>query len=184
MVGELLVVFVCRQLSLVLGACPHIITRAQWGARHPTSAPVHIGHPVHYAFIHHSAGPECHDRATCQAQVKAFQNYHMDTRGWPDIGYTFVIGGDGSIFEARGWNVVGAHTLNYNSVGNGFCFIGTFTNHLPTAAAQQAVKDLIACGVAEGHIEHNYVLRGHRDMGSTECPGTAFWHHIKTWPHY
>uniref|UniRef100_A0A2C9K9G5 Peptidoglycan recognition protein family domain-containing protein n=1 Tax=Biomphalaria glabrata TaxID=6526 RepID=A0A2C9K9G5_BIOGL len=162
MVGAILVAFVCLQVSLVLGACPHIITRAQWGARHPTSTPTHLAGAVHYAFIHHSAGAECHDRASCQAQVKGFQNYHMDTHGnWPM------------------WHL---YLKCISSAG--FCFIGTFTSHLPTAAAQQAVKDLIACGVTEGKIQHNYVLRGHRDVGSTECPGTAFWHHIKTWPHY
>ncbi|KAH9518928.1 Peptidoglycan-recognition protein SC2 [Bulinus truncatus] len=184
MIREIIAAFVCLQVSVVFGACPHIITRADWGARHPSSTPQHISGAVHYSFIHHSAGAECHDRATCQAQVKSFQNYHMDTHGWSDIGYTFIIGGDGSVFEGRGWNVVGAHTQGYNSVGYGFCFIGTFTSHVPTAAAQQAVKDLIACGVSEGKIQSNYVLRGHRDMGSTECPGTAFYNLIKTWPHY
>ncbi|KAK6994810.1 peptidoglycan-recognition protein SC2 [Biomphalaria glabrata] len=181
----LVVALICLQTYSVYGACPHIITRAEWGARQPNGE-WFLTNPVQYAFIHHSAGPDCHDRATCQAQVKIFQNYHMDTHGWPDIGYTYVIGGDGSVFEGRGWDKVGAHTLNYNSVGYGFCMIGTFTSHMPTAAAQQAVKDLIDCGVQLGKIKREYTLRGHRDMpgSSTECPGTLLWNAIKHWPHY
>ncbi|ESP01543.1 hypothetical protein LOTGIDRAFT_172642, partial [Lottia gigantea] len=36
---------------------------------------------------------------------------------WPDIGYTFVIGEDGNVYEARGWDIIGAHTYNYNYNG-------------------------------------------------------------------
>lgn len=55
----------------------------------------------------------------------------MDSNGWSDIGYSFLIGGDGNIYEGRGWNVLGAHTQGYNSVGYGVCFIGSFTDVLP-----------------------------------------------------
>ena len=34
--------------------------------------------------------------------------------GWDDIGYSFMIGGDGSVFEGRGWDRVGAHTYGFN----------------------------------------------------------------------
>ena len=43
----------------------------------------------------------------------------MDDQGWNDIGYSFLIGGDGLMYEGRGWNIQGAHTLNYNTVGYG-----------------------------------------------------------------
>jgi len=67
--------------------------------------------------------------------------------GWDDIGYSFLIGEDGRVYEGRGWGVVGAHTLNYNSVSYGFCVIGNFMDHVPNEAALQATKDIIACGV-------------------------------------
>jgi N-acetylmuramoyl-L-alanine amidase len=31
--------------------------------------------------------------------MKATQNYHMDSLGWSDIGYNFLIGEDGRIYE-------------------------------------------------------------------------------------
>ncbi|KAK0049828.1 peptidoglycan recognition protein [Biomphalaria pfeifferi] len=173
----------CLLVSSVFGACPHVVTRAEWGAR----AATHVSHlvtPVQYAFIHHTAGADCHDRATCAAQVRLTQNYHMNGRNYSDIGYSFMIGGNGEVFEGRGWDHLGAHTLNYNSHGYGFCFIGTFTSHVPTSAAQQAAKDMIACGVQLGKLRSDYTLRGHRDVGATECPGNAFYPLIKTWPHY
>ncbi|PVD29398.1 hypothetical protein C0Q70_08649 [Pomacea canaliculata] len=119
--------------SVQLPGCPHIVTRAEWGARAPKS---HIGNmaalPI-YVFVHHGDGSECFDRASC----------------WPDIGYNFVVGEDGNAYEARG--------------------CGGVTSE---------------CGLANGKINPNYTLKGHRDVGDTDCPGTALYNLIHTWPHY
>ncbi len=40
------------------------------------------------------------------------------------------------MYEGRGWNVQGAHTSGYNSVGYGTCFIGNFMTENPVQAAQ------------------------------------------------
>ncbi|GAV03903.1 hypothetical protein RvY_14268 [Ramazzottius varieornatus] len=160
-----------------------IVRRAEWGARPPQSIS-RLQEPVTYAFIHHSAGTEPKDLESGKRTVRSIQNYHMDTQKWSDIGYTFLIGGDGSVFEGRGWGIVGAHTMNYNSTGYGFCFLGTFTNSLPTLAARNAAKALIAEAAAAGRLKKDYKLKGHRQMGSTECPGTALYNEIKTWPHF
>ena len=45
------------------------------------------------------------------------------------------MGGDGRLYEGRGWNVVGAHTQGYNSVGYAVSFIGNFMDVAPTSAA-------------------------------------------------
>lgn len=38
------------------------------------------------------------------------QTFHMESKGWDDIGYNFMIGGDGAVYEGRGWDSQGAHT--------------------------------------------------------------------------
>lgn len=38
----------------------------------------------------------------------------------------FQIGGDGSIFEGRGWGIHGAHVPKYNSRSIGICLLGNF----------------------------------------------------------
>ena len=68
--------------------------------------------------------------------------------GWDDIGYNFLVGGDGKIYEGRGWDRVGAQVENWNSKSVGISFIGSFMQTQPTAAALQAAKDLITCGVS------------------------------------
>lgn len=44
---------------------------------------------------------------------------HCFFLGWSDIGYSFVIGEDGNVYEGRGWDTVGAHTLHHNTDGLG-----------------------------------------------------------------
>lgn len=62
--------------------------------------------------------------------------------------------------------------------------MGDFTSHVPNDLAINAVKSLIDCGVKTGRITQNYVLKGHRDVGQTSCPGDKLYALIKTWPHY
>ncbi|RUS84892.1 hypothetical protein EGW08_007361 [Elysia chlorotica] len=166
-------------------SCPYIVPRSGWGARAPKSVTYLTNQPVQYAFIHHSESPaDCMTRERCAAAVRSFQNYHMDTRGWSDVGYSFLIGGEGTVFEGRGWDRVGAHTGGYNSVGLGFCFIGNFGSQSPTAVQLDAAKQLITCGVSKGKIRSDYTVRGHRDMGSTSCPGDTLYNIIRGWSHY
>lgn len=165
--------------------CPGItiISRDSWGARRPTSVST-LSTPVKDFFIHHTESGTCSAFLSCVSAVKAIQNYHMDSKGWSDIGYSFLVGGDGRIYEGRGWNTVGAHTLNYNSISLAASFIGSFMSSTPTASALTAVKSLIQCGINNGKISTNYALFGHRDVGSTDCPGTALYNIIKTWPRF
>jgi len=34
---------------------------------------------------------------------------------WDDIGYNFLIGENGLVYEGRGWKYVGAHRSGYNN---------------------------------------------------------------------
>jgi len=84
--------------------------------------------PVPYVVIHHGASASCSTQSSCTSMVKSYQDQHMDVNGWSDIGYNFVVGGDGNVYEGRGWGKQGAHAPGYNSQSIGICFIGTFTS--------------------------------------------------------
>ena len=134
----LLLISCSLMISLNNAACPTIISRAvckfsfiylnhflkginwswlkinnkfekEWGARAPSSSISKMASPVTYAVVHHSAGAHCTTKAGCISQVKGFQNYHMDSNGWSDIGYNFIVGEDGNVYEGRGWTTMGAH---------------------------------------------------------------------------
>ncbi|KAF2892794.1 hypothetical protein ILUMI_13382 [Ignelater luminosus] len=171
-------------LPVILAAnCPNIVTRNEWEARSATSPSLSVNPPTH-VVIHHSASSGCTTKSKCSRLVKSFQNYHMDTQHWNDIGYSFLVGEDGNVYEGVGWGKRGTHAPNYNSKSIGICVIGTFTSTRPNDAALQAVKDLIACGVSQGKIKRDYKLIAHRQVKSTECPGKSLYDEVKTWPQW
>ncbi|XP_017886139.2 peptidoglycan-recognition protein 1-like [Ceratina calcarata] len=162
---------------------PNIISRSNWGARAPKSQLQNLAvNPPPYVVIHHSATDGCTTQAICQARVRSFQNYHMDEKNWTDIGYNFVVGEDGNVYEGRGWDKHGAHSKPYNSKSIGICIIGNFVDHNPNTAAINATQDLIAYGTTIGKIKEQYTLLGHSQTAATSCPGKSLYKLIQTWP--
>ena len=108
------------------------------------------------------------------------------TTGWSDISYNFLVGEDGAVYEGRGWNPVRGHTKGYmyNHRRLAVAVMGNFMNRKPNAAALNALKNLIKCGINLGYITSTYKLYGHRDVSWTACPGDALYKEIKTWPRY
>ncbi|KAF3428666.1 hypothetical protein E2986_14107 [Frieseomelitta varia] len=191
---------------------PNIISRSQWGARRPSSVRNLAEDPAPFVVIHHSDSDSCITQAICQARVRSFQNHHMNNKNWADIGYNFLVGEDGNVYEGRGWGKHGSHSKPYNSKSIGICIIGNFNriffnnththiyiyfelkflrkfieifaDHNPNAAAVKAVQDLIEYGVSLGKIQENYTLLGHRQTTQTTCPGDSLYQLIQTWPHW
>lgn len=64
-----------------------------------------------------------------------------------DISYNFLVGGDGNVYEGRGWEKVGAHTKDRNNGTLGIAFIGDFRDHLPNRNLKVAFQRLINLGV-------------------------------------
>nr|APD13821.1 PGRP-LB [Locusta migratoria] len=164
--------------------CPEVVPRAQWGARPPT-ARQDMPTPVPFVVIHHTYQPGfCATSPDCERAMRTMQDMHQFNNKWNDIGYNFVVGGDGKVYEGRGWGTVGAHAPNYNSRSIGISFIGDYTSNVPTPAMLEAGRRLIQCGVARGQIAPDYQLIGHRQVRETDCPGDAFFALIQNWPHW
>jgi peptidoglycan recognition protein len=103
------------------------VPRDEWGARTPRRinkrdplSPFLLVH--HGGIANYSSTPE-----GSAAIIRSYQDLHMDQRGWDDIGYSFLIGEDGRVYEGRGWDRVGAHAPQYNHVSIGVCFLGDFS---------------------------------------------------------
>ncbi|XP_078518042.1 peptidoglycan recognition protein 1-like [Lissotriton helveticus] len=163
--------------------CPNIISRSGWGAR-KVNCLTAMKTPVPYVVIHHTAGAACNSKAKCVAEVKAVQNLHINNNKWCDIGYSFLVGEDGNVYEGRGWNKVGAHAPSMNSRSIGISVMGNFMNRNPNQAALKAVQELIKCGISKGFIRKNYIVKGHRNVFATSCPGNSFYSLIQKWPRF
>ncbi|KAJ0173086.1 hypothetical protein K1T71_011262 [Dendrolimus kikuchii] len=160
------------------------VSRAEWNAR-PATLTTPLQTPVPYVVIHHSYTPAaCYTAEQCRGAMRDMQNFHMDDHGWWDIGYNFGVGSDGAAYEGRGWELLGAHALHFNTVSIGICLIGDWRNEVPPAEQIKTTKALIAAGVEMGYIKPDYKLVGHRQVRATECPGDALFKVIQTWEHY
>jgi len=163
--------------------CPRIISRSEWGAIN-TNCHNPMAEERPYLFVHHAESQECSDVSTCSQLVRGIQDYHINGNGWCDIGYSFLVGGDGNIYEGRGWDEIGAHTYGFNSQGYGVCFLGSFMATLPSGNAQESFHQLANCMKSNGKVDADYELKGHRQTGPTDCPGDALYFEIQSWPHW
>lgn len=73
---------------------------------------------IRYLVIHTSAAEE--------ASMEDLWNWHVEERGWSDVGYHYYIRKNGDIKKGRNDNTVGAHCrasrMNFKSLG--ICFEG------------------------------------------------------------
>ncbi len=164
---------------------PDYLSRNEWcpaGNCPPGSNPVSTS-PTHL-IVHHSAGSNT--SSDWAAVVRSIWNYHVNTNGWADIGYNWVIDGNGVLYEGRGDGIRGAHFCGNNSGTQGNCLLGNFTNTQPSDAARDKVVELLAWQACQYEIDpianayHSASgfsfngVAGHRQGCSTACPGDSF----------
>jgi hypothetical protein len=165
---------------------PGFTTRSSWGARAATSTPSTT--TVNFLIIHHENG--ANTSTDWPARVRSVQNFHMDTNGWADIGYNYLVDPNGITYEGRGGgeNVVGAHNCGKNTNTMGVCMLGTFTSVKPTNNAEYSLKRIMAWKAKQrgidvtstGNLSGKTVgrLTGHRASCSTSCPGDMLWNDL------
>ncbi|XP_047449301.1 peptidoglycan-recognition protein SC2-like [Mugil cephalus] len=154
---------------LIFSECSAVVSRQEWGAELPRHKRTMRG-SARRVIIHHTAGQSCRGLTECKRHLISIQRDHIN-RNFGDIGYNFLVGRDGTVFEGRGWGVVGAHAKGQNSDSVGIAFMGNFNNETPSTQAITSVKQLLQSGVSQGFLQPQFVLSGHRDVGTTECPG-------------
>ena len=89
-------------------------------------------------------------------------------RGWAGIGYHFYIRKDGTIYEGRPTNAIGAHASNNNINTLGVCLEGNFEEEKIEDIQLESIIKLSTYLSLRYPIES--VIR-HGDVKSTLCPG-------------
>ena len=173
-------------------------SRADWGA----DESIRRGRPsyapgVAAVVVHHTANPNGYSRADVPAIIRADYAYHVQTRGWADIGYNLLVDSFGGIWEGRagglGRATVGAHAEGFNTGTLGVALIGDLTQTAPTEPAQRALAHVIAYAAATWHFDPVgsvaltsggsprfsagkvvtlHRVFGHQETGATSCPGS------------
>ena len=142
-----------------------IVSRAEWGAVPARSTTSLNPARVHLFVLHHTTGSY-----RGQKTVQQIQAFHQGPeRRWADIGYNFLVAPDGMVYEGRGWGFSGAHARGKNSESIGVAFIGDGSKPMPVAAQKSVLWLLSEAERRFGQLS----TVGHRDVGSTTCPGDA-----------
>lgn len=115
-----------------------------------------------YIILHHAG--------VTSATPESIHNYHKSL-GWCGIGYNYYIRKDGTIYNGRPIDCIGAHTVGYNNKSVGICFEGNFETETMSAAQKAAGKQLIKYVKS---FYPNAVLKKHKDLDATACPGKNF----------
>jgi hypothetical protein len=141
-----------------------LIRRSGWGAVPPRGKPVTITTPVRHLILHHSVTPD-----NGPDTVRAIQRFHMDTRQYNDIAYTWLYSPKHRVFyEGRGPGVAGAHTRGHNRDAHAVCVLGNFE---ATRPPKHVIDDLAEWARWHGTAHGPNRYTGHKDHGSTLCPG-------------
>ncbi|MFN2627408.1 MAG: FlgD immunoglobulin-like domain containing protein [Gaiellaceae bacterium] len=188
-----------RRLSIA--GSPAIISRFSWQADESIRrAPPLYARTLRFAIVHHTANSNDYRAAQSASIVRGIEVYHVKGNGWNDIGYNFLVDKYGRIFEGRyggiDRNVVGAHSLGFNTGSVGIAVIGSYGGSPISTAAKTAVEQLLAWRLDLAHVDPLSTLSfisggnqkfpagipaflraisGHRDTYFTDCPGDALY---------
>ena len=177
-------------------AMPTIYSRAQWGANESlrNKSALRYG-TVSAGFVHHTVNANDYTEAQVPGILRSIYAYHVQSRGWSDIGYNFLVDRFGRIWEGRyggvDKNVVGAHTLGYNDYSFAMSAIGNFDVVDAPDVMLRSYGALFAWklsinGVSPASMSQQVgrktfpAINGHRDAGSTACPGRYLYAKLAT----
>ena len=103
--------------------------------------------------------------------VDEIRRWHVEERGWDDIGYHFVIRRDGTIEPGRNIDIQGAHAAGHNHGSLGICVVGGQTalgepdcNY--TSEQWKSLDQLCT----DMDFMYSADIIGHRDVSKKDCP--------------
>jgi YD repeat-containing protein len=179
-------------------ALGHVYSRHDWGANEsmrrcgPSYARSNVA-----VVVHHTAQTNSYSAGDVPGMIRADYAYHVQSRGWCDIGYNLLVDRFGRIWEGRyggiGRAVIGAHAEGFNTGTVGVAFLGNSDGYSPSAAVRTAFERVAIYAATTWHFDPSstvvmtsggsprysagrrvrlYRVMGHRNTGETDCPGS------------
>lgn len=118
---------------------------------------------INLIVIHHSGD--------CDTLEK-IRDLHVNKNGWDDIGYHFLIGREGQMFNGRKIETIGSHAIGHNSSSIGICLLGNFDKEMPQESQLSALNQIITSLMQDFHLKTD-CIKFHRDFEGVgkSCPG-------------
>lgn len=150
-----------------------ILPRSAWTATAKGGDRQTFRRGILYVHISESAADQINSKAEAAAALRSIRRFHVEGRGWSDIGYGYAIVQPRSpwrrarLYELRGKDRIPASQQGCNARNTSVVVLGT-------------TRDRIR-GSTRGHIRRLWrelgasTIRGHRECpevgGQTDCPG-------------
>lgn len=156
--------------------------------------PIQRTKKVERIVIHHTAEGNQKNRDDLTL-IRGIYYYHAIVRGWGDIGYNYLVGQRGQIYEGRagGDYTAAAHAVWNNKSSVGVSFMGNFTTDNVVVEQENTLKQIVEhlskkygidihktstghkeCSSKESCLLKDFAvpnLSGHKEVGFTSCPG-------------
>lgn len=120
--------------------------------------------------VHHTTEKQEDNKRNDIHFIQTIQKYHQKTKGWADIGYHFILGKDGKIYEGRLLSFQGAHVRNHNKGNIGIAILGDLNKHQLSKIQRESLSALIEALQEKYDIDEKNIF-AHRELGNTSCPG-------------
>lgn len=158
------------------------ITPAEWGARINYDSWADTQYKKDGIAIHYGGPAVANYRdgiARETAVLRAWESYHIDSKGWRGIAYGYAIGASGWVYRLRGKNNYGAHQGDHDGDGNSnnkeivpVVFI-LGQGQQPTPEMWESFGLLKAWLEARSWTEDTLPVYGHKQIQpkATACPG-------------
>ncbi|WDE96404.1 N-acetylmuramoyl-L-alanine amidase [Lentisphaera profundi] len=145
-----------------------VVPRSQWCQYNMKSNVNPMGH-IKKITVHHTTAPANLAKMSDVTYLNIIEKTHQK-KNWASIGYHYIIGRDGTIYQGRPIKYQGAHVSGANSNNIGVSLIGDFNKKLPNS------KQLASLNTMLGYLRKKYQLPatkvyGHKHLGQSECPG-------------
>ncbi len=157
-----------------------VVPGSAWGRRAATATCGGF-HSPNKITIHHTATPT-NDSISVEARLRQIESEMVFGRNFCGMGYHFIVGQNGKVYEGRPRARVGAHAKGANTNNIGISFMGNYQGALPSAQMREAGATILKMVADEYGIALNrQKVKGHRQVGVTvtDCPGHAMYGHLE-----
>lgn len=147
------------------------VTRDEWNAELPRNRPSNNLRDDSSVMTHHAAGNTPLNLINAKQIVLGIQNLHMNSNGWSDIAYNYLLWGR-FIFEGRGHHGQNGANTPTNQTSLSLCILGN-REVTPMSDLERITYTEFhrAIGSVSEVCPGNCQPGLHRDVSATLCPG-------------
>ena len=118
--------------------------------------------------------PNWWEGKSAQQKTDEVRRWHVEDRGWSDIGYHYLIDRDGTVTEGRPLDRTGAHAKNHNTGSVGISLFGGHGGNVSDQLEDNFTEDqdlALRALIAKLKADHPITkIIGHNEVANKACP--------------